>query len=396
MAQQDTPQQDDFLDRLVAAYQSSGRPARVQIDVTYRCELDCQHCYLDNRTTWPELTTAEWLAVLEQLAELGVWFVAWSGGEVTQRADLLELIQSAAKLGFRQVIRTHAGAITPAIAQGLAAAGVMEAKISVYSLRADVHDRFTRRPGSWVATMAGIACLKAAGVAVEIEFIVQPETIEEIPEFFGHFTRQGMVVKFGTSIYRDHLAREDLDLLNLSDVQRERAKALAYAAAKSIGNNMVPIHERPEEGPCGAGRTQFYISPDGAVWPCVMFPMELGHLREHRLVDIWENSPQLKGLQNWKNKDRDGCMTCAGSGMCFYCPGEAYKTTGDYKTPPAHFHTRTRAELRGYEQARGAKLTAEDWASIPDGGSHPPRPGKFIFPIYRPQKGRGVRVGDVE
>ncbi len=396
MEQPKAHDEDNFLDRLIAAYRTGGRPARVQIDVTYRCELDCKHCYLDNRTTWPELTTAEWLGVLEQLAELGVWFVSWSGGEVTQRADLLTLIDAAAKLGFRQVIRTHAGTMDARMAQGLAAAGVMEAKISVYSLSADVHDAFTRRPGSWQATMTGIACLKAAGVAVEIEFIIQPHTIDEIPALFSHFSKQGMVVKFGTSIFRDHMGSEGLDLLDLTDEQRERAKGLAYAAATAIGNSMVPIRDRPDEGPCGAGRSQFYISPDGSVWPCVMFPMEIGHLREHRLVDIWENSPQLKGLQKWTNKDRDGCQSCAGSGMCFYCPGEAYKTTGDYKVPPAHFHSRTRAELKGYELARGAKLTAEEWATIPDGGSAPPRPTKFIFPIYRPQKGRSARVGDTK
>ncbi len=152
MEQPKAHDEDNFLDRLIAAYRTGGRPARVQIDVTYRCELDCKHCYLDNRTTWPELTTAEWLGVLEQLAELGVWFVSWSGGEVTQRADLLTLIDAAAKLGFRQVIRTHAGTMDARMAQGLAAAGVMEAKISVYSLSADVHDAFTRRPGSWASS----------------------------------------------------------------------------------------------------------------------------------------------------------------------------------------------------------------------------------------------------
>ena len=47
-----------------------GVPLGVQLDVTYRCNERCVHCYLDH-DDHGEMTTAEIMDVLDQLAEAG-------------------------------------------------------------------------------------------------------------------------------------------------------------------------------------------------------------------------------------------------------------------------------------------------------------------------------------
>ena len=85
---------------LRAAYERSGLPFAAHLDLTYRCDLDCKHCYLDDKA-WPEMTTAEILRLLEQLSTSGVLDLRWSGGEVLRRPDFLQLLARAAELGFR-------------------------------------------------------------------------------------------------------------------------------------------------------------------------------------------------------------------------------------------------------------------------------------------------------
>lgn len=377
-----------------AAYARSGRPSSVHLDITYRCDLDCQHCYLDDRKTYPELTTAEWLSTLDQLAELGVWGVNFSGGEVFLRPDTLTLVARAKHLGMGVSVRSHLGNVDAALARGIKEARVGLMRTTVYSMRAEVHDAFTRRPGSHAATLAGIAALLAQDVQVEVDVVVQSPTVEEIPALNAHFEAMGVKINFGTSIYRDHYGREALDLLDLTPAERVRARQLIWSVKSEDVDIHATVAQRAGQGTCGAGRSQFYIAPDGSVWPCVMFPMQMGHLREHRLVDIWDHSPERQSIVRFNNSHRDACQTCAGSEVCFYCAGEAYKTTGDFRNPPAHFHSRTRDLMRGLELARGPRYSEADWASVPEGSAvRTKRPGKFVFPIYRPTKGRSARVG---
>jgi MoaA/NifB/PqqE/SkfB family radical SAM enzyme len=57
-----------------------GVPLSVHMDLTYRCNERCAHCYLDHGNRG-ELNTAEIKDVLDQLAAAGVFFVVFSGGE---------------------------------------------------------------------------------------------------------------------------------------------------------------------------------------------------------------------------------------------------------------------------------------------------------------------------
>jgi len=55
-----------------------GLPISVHLDITYRCNERCVHCYLDH-DDHGEMTTAEIVDVLEQLADAGVFFLSLSG-----------------------------------------------------------------------------------------------------------------------------------------------------------------------------------------------------------------------------------------------------------------------------------------------------------------------------
>src|SRR5437588_9775099 len=84
-----------------------GVPIAVHMDVTYRCNERCVHCYLDH-DDHGEMTTAEIKYVLDQLAEAGVFFITFSGGEVLMRRDFFEIVEYARRLMFNVKIKTNA------------------------------------------------------------------------------------------------------------------------------------------------------------------------------------------------------------------------------------------------------------------------------------------------
>ena len=74
-----------------------GIPLAVLIELTHKCPLQCPYCSnpVEMERARNELTTEEWKRVLDELAEIGVLQVHFSGGEPTARKDIVELVQHA-------------------------------------------------------------------------------------------------------------------------------------------------------------------------------------------------------------------------------------------------------------------------------------------------------------
>jgi len=87
--------------------QRLGIPLGVQFDLTYRANERCVHCYLDHDGR-DEMTTAEIKDLLEQMAEAGVFFLTFSGGEIMMRRDFFEIVEHARRLSFCVKLKTNA------------------------------------------------------------------------------------------------------------------------------------------------------------------------------------------------------------------------------------------------------------------------------------------------
>ena len=142
-----------------------GVPLSAHLDITYRCNERCEHCYLDH-DDHGEMTTAEIKDVLHQLADAGVFFLTLSGGEPLMRRDCFEIIEYARSLAFNVKLKTNAVLIREKEAQRLRALGVEQVQISVYSHRPEVHDAITKLPGSLKRTLAAIRLLRSQGLRV--------------------------------------------------------------------------------------------------------------------------------------------------------------------------------------------------------------------------------------
>src|SRR6202166_3404462 len=124
-----------------------GIPLSVQLDLTYRCNERCVHCYLDH-DDHGEMTTAEITSLLDQLAEAGVFFLTMSGGEILMRKDFFEILEYARALRFCVKLKTNAVLIRERQAERIRSLDVHSIQISIYSHRPEIHDAITKVPGS--------------------------------------------------------------------------------------------------------------------------------------------------------------------------------------------------------------------------------------------------------
>jgi radical SAM protein with 4Fe4S-binding SPASM domain len=376
-----------------AAYRAADLPEAVHLDITYRCDWHCEHCYLDDRDHWPELTPAELTALVHQLHDCGVLYLTWSGGEVFLRPDFLDALALAGRLGFQSRVKTHGANLSADRIARLKDANVRRIDVSAYSRDPAVHAAFTHAPGGLAACDHGVERARNAGIPVRVSVVVLPHTLHEIKDLHAHYTKLGCEVTFQT-VFRDHAGSAKLDPLALDAEQLRVAYRQIVPLQGLRDTNPKPLAAGDRSPTCEAGRTSAYIGPDGQVTPCVSFPMPIGNVREQPFREIWQTSPRRKELVAWTNAHRTGCHSCAGSIACFYCPGEAFKVTGDWRTPSPSFHSKTRAKMVALEEAGHFAFRPEQWASVPDPAGMPAPPKRFVFPIYRSRKGHGSRVED--
>jgi len=82
------------MDALIRRTTENHLPITVHVDLTYRCNERCVHCYLDHND-YGEMTTKEICTLFEDLAEIGTLFLTISGGEIFLRKDFFELLEYA-------------------------------------------------------------------------------------------------------------------------------------------------------------------------------------------------------------------------------------------------------------------------------------------------------------
>ena len=318
-------------DGLVRRASAAHVPLSVLFEVTHRCNLGCEHCYLTEgpvgrpKPTREELTFEEIRRILGELAAAGTFFLTLTGGEVFLQRDFLDIVAAARELGFSVTVFTTGTLLTPQSAAHLAALHPLSVEISVYSARPEVHDRVTRIPGSHGRSLAALRLLRERGVTILIKSPLMSITSGEYRDLMALAESLGAGCGFDPML----VPRRDGNLAPLA-LAPERKDLAAFFSDPVLAREWAqPVPCVPERGEelCGAARRTCMISPYGEVFPCAVNPVPAGSLRERSFDDIWHNAPLLQTIRSKTVADlRDGAE---GAGT-FRCSALALIEDGDY------------------------------------------------------------------
>src|SRR5580658_3547955 len=142
------------------------RPIYAVWEITLACDLACRHCgSRAGRDRPDELTTAEALDLVDQMADLGVKEVTLIGGEAYLRGDWLDIVRRIRKHGMTCTTTSGGRGLTAELIKEAKAAGLQGASISIDGDE-ETHDRLRGVVGSYRSAIHAMRTFNELGMRI--------------------------------------------------------------------------------------------------------------------------------------------------------------------------------------------------------------------------------------
>ncbi|MDD5084857.1 MAG: radical SAM protein [Candidatus Omnitrophica bacterium] len=306
-------------------------PLIAHLDLTYRCNLKCLHCYCVNDSERAELTFPEIKSLLDQLAEAGALLLTVSGGEVFLREDIFDILEYAKGKLFAVSIFTNGTLLDEDKVKRLAALRPLSVELSLYGTGEKVHEKITGVAGSFEKTLRAIKLLKARNLRTVIKTMLMKENFCELENIFLFTKRENIELQLGVEI----TPKTDGSRAPLTHELDEKI-LLGYFAG-DIPSSYNPqreltVEEMANKPACGAARVTCAINPYGDIFPCSILTIPVGNIRAVPFKKIWSSSqPLLNSLRNiYAYGDLPDCSRCSLITHCRRCHGIAYLESGNF------------------------------------------------------------------
>lgn len=323
-------------------------------ETTRRCNLACLHCRAAAGSgPYPgELTTAEGMKLLDDLAGMGQAVVILTGGEPLLRDDIYELAAYGTGRGQRMVMAVNGTLMTPDIAARLKEVGIQRVSISIDGATGASHDALRAVPGAYDGALAGIAACRQAGLPFQINTTVTRANRGELPAIHELALALGAAAHHvfvlvptgrGEDIPEQLVSPKEYEetLRWLLDRQKEGRLFIKPTCAPQFyrlwrqdaaarGEKITPATHGMEamtKG-CLGGQGFAFVSYKGEVQPCGYLDLVAGNIRETPFPEIWADSElfqQLRRVDDYRGK----CHSCQYRRVCGGCRARAYALLGD-------------------------------------------------------------------
>ena len=291
------------MDIMVSAMTKEGK---------WHCNQKCVHCYAagQKQAEEEELSTEQWLEIIDKLRKIGIPQITFTGGEPTMRDDLFELIDRAR--WFVSRLNTNGIKLTKEYCEKLKEVEIDSVQITFYSSDKEIHNKLVGAP-QYDNTVAGIENALAAGLSLSINTPLctlnrdYVETLKFLHEKGVMYVTCSGLITTGNATTE---ASENLQLSN-EEIKQILADATDYAYANGMEIAFTSpgwIEEEffDEHGlstpNCGACLSNMAITPGGNVVPCQSWLSSdvLGNILTDEWEDIW-NADMCKDRRKYSS-----------------------------------------------------------------------------------------------
>jgi len=342
-------------------------PLRVMFELTYRCNFHCKHCYVpEDYRKYGELKTKEVFLILDQLADIGCFYLGFTGGEPFMRKDILEILWYAKKSGFEIIIYTNGSLIDQKIARQLSLLRLNKVDITIPGLSQKVFESISGVAGSRDKVFNAINSLHKENINLGFKSCVLKQNKNEISQIqkFAH--------SFAAAHRLDDMLMPSLDgskepfkcrgtlIKNLKLSDRLLAKGHMRRTLDCTTQNpyvvdakQLPINQIANAQTlfkCGVGVNQAVITPQGELKMCLMIDSPKYEILSRKtsqrpsLEDAWKKLKEF--VVSIKPDKNYACNKCKFQPYCKWCPARGWLYNKEFTACEPESRCRAQAEYK--------------------------------------------------
>ncbi len=329
----------EFSARLHGQVVSQRIPIDGTLELTFRCNLRCSHCYCnlpagDGEVRKSELTTQEVSRILDEITQAGCFNLLLTGGEPLLREDFREIYVHAKRKGLLITLFTNATLITQDLADLFGEYPPFLVDITLYGATAETYEKVTRVPGSFERFRRGIDLLRERGIPLQLKSMMMTLNYGEFRAMRAFVEGLGMTFRFdplinprlngsmapcGVRLSPEHVVALDLD--------DERRRSEFRKSFEEYDSNT----KSPFVYYCAAGEDSFSVSPYGRLQMCQMIAQPFFDLRKESFRCGWKHF--LPRIKQTRKDSETRCDHCRIRPLCAPCPAWSELEAGDPAAP---------------------------------------------------------------
>jgi MoaA/NifB/PqqE/SkfB family radical SAM enzyme len=353
----DLKQTDEASAAWVNEFRSRAHEMRIPIsatlELTSRCNLRCQHCYLGNQEEQharreEERSTEAVKTSLKEWADAGCLYLLITGGDPMMREDFAEIYRTACELGLLVTVFCDGILVDEAMVELFREFPPRKVEISIYGSSVETYELITQTPRSYEAAWDGIHRLLASGVPVGLKTVLMTLNEHELDEMEAQAQALGVPFRYDAAVFPclpDH-SNEPLDLRVSPEVvvkhDLSNPKRRQQWVDKLMQTDALPEDDRLYG--CGAGVTGFYADPFGNLSPCLMTPQYQLNSEGRSFESVWNED--LGEIREKKKTGASSCLTGVLKGACVHCPAMNFLETGDEEVESDYMKKTTQLRYR--------------------------------------------------
>lgn len=364
--QRKAPQQEAAIASIL--HMKSGKrgiPLAGNFELTARCNFSCKMCYVhENHEPNKELTAGQWIELGRKAKDMGMLFLLLTGGEPFLRPDFPEIYRELRKMGLMVSINTNGSLLTDELLALFREYPPTRINVSLYGGSMKTYEQLCQNP-AYEKVTNNIRKMKAAGLSVKMNCSLTPYNAGDLVPII-EFGKELQIpvqaaaymyppVRINGQKYGDAPARftpeEAAECMVLYKEQYLTPEQLAEGITEIEEDSLDCTKEQGMPMNCRAGRSAFWVTWDGRMLPCGMFPTQGYSIMEMGFERAWEEVRRDTALIHMPAE----CTNCSKRTKCSVCAASCIAENGDAGVKPEYICQMTEAQERIIRRKYGCK-----------------------------------------
>lgn len=345
-----TPAVTEYFYQKAAA---SGIPLSGTFELTPLCNMNCKMCYVrlsaeEQQERGALATPEQWLSVAKQAKSAGMLYLLITGGEPFLYPGFPELMEQLHKMGLVITVNTNGTLIREDTVQWLKKCPPVRINISLYGASDETYGRLCGDRLGFTKVKEAICLLKEAGLRVKLNCSLTPENAADLPAMVDFAKEQDLYLQLATYMFPPVRRKPGSVEKNFRFTPEQAAYYKAYGdyltftkerfyalrqSLEELSENTECIRYNDGAVHCRAGSCSFWVTWQGQLLPCGMFPDKTAFNVFRRPLPIcWEATKEMVAKIRMPEK----CNNCPGKNTCRTCAAMVLAENGSFDEPPRY------------------------------------------------------------